>query len=575
MKKARARAEREKGARKVAPYRLRPWHYGLALAAAFAVVYVAYGPALKGPFVFDDAYLPFTEQEFINAPLAHWIRGLRPLLMFSFWVNYRLSGMETFSYHFLNLLLHFVGGILCFLMVRRLVERAGESGWKRDALAAFGGAVFLLHPLETESVSYVASRSETLSVTLFYAAFTVFLYRRREAASWPASLAVLALFAAAASTKEHTVVLPALLLLTDYWWNPGFSFSGIRRNWRLYVPLIVAAGIGLRMVWNVVRHATSAGFSVRDFTWYQYFFTQCRVIWLYIRMFFLPYGQNVDHDFAVSRTVLAHGAIVGLVALVAAAAAAWYYRRRFPLASYGFLAFLLLLAPTSSFVPIADVAVERRMYLPFFGLLLVVIEFLRRWKTGRGTVLATLAGIVLVLTYLTYLRNGVWTSAEALWADSVSKSPQKGRPRFQLGFAYFAQGRCSEALPQYEAAMKYGRGRRYDALVNWAMAYECLGRHEEAIAKLRQAAAARPNSLVYTQLGWVYSRASKSKEALEALNRALFYNPASDEAYAYRGDVYAATGDLSAAYANYRQALIINPGNETAQQGLARLGGQR
>jgi tetratricopeptide (TPR) repeat protein len=396
----------------------------------------------------------------------------------------------------------------------------------------------------------------------------VFLYRRSEKVSWLNMLAVVALFAAAVSTKEHTAVLPALLLLTDYYWNPGFSFRGIRGNWRLYLPLAAAGAFAGRMVWHVVRHAASAGFALRDFTWYQYFYTQCRAIWLYIRLFFLPYGQNVDHDFAVSRTALAHGAVVGLAALAAAVAAAIYYRRRFPLASYGFLVFLLLLAPTSSFVPIADVAVERRLYLPFFGLLLVAVEFLRRWTAGRRTLLAALAGVLVAMAFLAYARNGVWSSSEALWADSVSKSPHKGRPQFQLAFAYFAEGRCAAALPHFEAAALYG-GLDYDVLVDWAMTCECLGRHDEAIARLVQAGERWPTAHVYTLLGWVYSRQGKRAEALAALDTALRYDPVSDLAYAYRGDVYAAGNDLASAAGDYRRALSVNPANEVARQGLA------
>ena len=110
--------------------------------------------------------------------------------------------------------------------------------------------------------------------------------------------------------------------------------------------------------------------------------------------------------------------------------------------------FLLLLAPTSSFVPIADPMAERRLYLPILGLLLVVAEFLSRWKVKRGSLVATLAGILVLAGFLTYSRNGVWTSDTALWEDSVSKSPMKSRPQFQLAFAYYAQGRCSEALPR-------------------------------------------------------------------------------------------------------------------------------
>ena len=103
-----------------------------------------------------------------------------------------------------------------------------------------------------------------------------------------------------------------------------------------------------------------------------------------MRLFVVPIGQNLDPQVDISRTILDHGAIIGLAALLAVSVLAWIYRRRFPLASYGWFVFLILLAPTSSFVPIRDPMAERRLYLPFIGLLFITVEFLRRWKTTRN-----------------------------------------------------------------------------------------------------------------------------------------------------------------------------------------------
>jgi hypothetical protein len=270
-----------------------------------------------------------------------------------------MSALQPYSYHLVNLLLHFMTGVLAFLIVRKFMGRAGSSGFERESIAGFTGLLFLLHPLATESVAYVASRSEALSVLFFYGAFALFLYRRRDAIPWVESLGVLMLFAAAVMTKEHTAILPLLLLLTDYYWNPGFSFQGMRRNWRVYALLAGGGVLAARWVAGVLRHADTAGFSVKEFTWYQYFYSQCRAIWFYIRMFILPYGQNIDHEFAASRSILDHGAIIALLALIAVTAAAVWYRRKYQMASFGWLAFLLLIAPTSSFVPIADVVAER------------------------------------------------------------------------------------------------------------------------------------------------------------------------------------------------------------------------
>ena len=578
MKKARAKADKDRPAGRAASSgrtipagpTLQPWHCWAALGAAFLAVLIVYWPAIEGPFVFDDQYLPFTGQEYANAPLSRWMSSVRPLVMFSFWINHSLSGMQTFSYHFLNLVLHVITGALCFLIVRRFLDRAGESGWKRDGLAAFAAGLFLLHPLQTESVAYVACRSEALSVMFLYAAFTVFLYRRSEAIGWLEALAVVALFAAAVSTKEHTAVLPALLVLTDIFWNPGASFRAVGRNWRLYAPVAIAGAVALRMVWRILRSADTAGFTLTAFTWEQYFYTQCRVIWLYVRLFFLPYGQNIDHDFAVSKTLFAHGAIIGLAALALAAAAAIYYRRRYPLASYGYLVFLLLLAPTSSFAPILDVVAEHRMYLPFLGLLLVVVEFVRRWKAPPARVATALAGVLALMAVLTYSRSAVWGNAEALWKDAVAKSPDKSRPHFQLGFLYFTQGRCADAMPEFVAAAKDGPPT-YGLLSDWGMDYECLGRHDEAIDKLRHAAGFRPDANSYSTLAWAFLRAGRNGEAAQALDMAERLDPSFAATYAYRGDLYAAQGNPAGAASEYRRALSLDPGNEVAQDGLARL----
>ncbi len=578
MKKAKPKADKGQAAAVSAGPALRPWHYWAALGAAFLAVCIVYWPAVDGPFVFDDLYLPFTAPEMATASLAHWVGAVRPLLMFSFWINHAVSGMQTFSYHFLNLLLHLATGVLTFFIVRKFLSApwgaagpAGESAWKRDGLAAFAAGLFLLHPLQTESVAYVASRSETLSVMFFYAAFALFLYRRSEAIGWLEALGVVALFAAAASTKEHTAVLPALLLLTDFFWS---SWRGIRRNWRVYAVLALAAAAALRMVWRVLRGADTAGFSVQGITWLQYFYSQCRAIWLYIRLFVLPYGQNVDHDFPLSRTPLDHGAIVGLAALLLAVAAAIYYRRRFPLASYGFLTFLLLIAPTSSFVPILDLVAERRVYLPFIGLLLVVVEFVRRWKAPPARVAAALAAVLAVMAVLTYNRSALWGNPEALWKDAVSKSPHKARPHLQLGFLYFTQQRCAAALPEFEAAAKYGKPT-YALLVDWGMTYECLGRHDEAIDKLRQATLQRGDADTWSMVAWAYLRAGRNDEAAQALDTAQRLDPNFAATYAYRGDLLAARNDLAKAASEYRHALLLDPANDVAQAGLARLGATR
>lgn len=566
--KASKRSKISKTAVQTPPSRPKLWPWFLGLAVALFLVLAVYGPAIGGPFLYDDRYLPFMVPGIASAPLAAWLHSMRPFLMLTFWMNFQIGADNPYSYHVVNVLLHFTDSVLIALIVHKLLTWADAERVTNLILSAFAGGLFLLHPLQTESVTYVASRSDSLSVLLFNAAFAVFLYRRSRAASWTLTAGVLALFGLAVLSKEHTAVFPALLLLTDYFWNPGFSFEGIRKNWRLYAPMAVGGAAGLVFVWRVLSASNSAGFHVKGLAWYQYFYTQCRAIWVYIRLFFLPVGQNVDYDFPISRTIVDHGAIFALLGLAALAVVAWIYRKRYPLASYGYFAFLVLLAPTSSVVPIADVLVEHRTYMPFLGLLLIVVEALRHWKTSQKTLAGALTAVLLVSAVATYQRNQVWSSAVALWSDSVQKSPHKARPRFQLAFAYFEEHRCPEAVNQYAKAATLEKPS-YDLLVDWAEAADCAGDADAAVAKLREAASINPSVHAWAQIGMVYGEHGKHAEALQALAHATAIDPNYAMTYVYRGNVYASLGEYDKAAAEYRHALDVNPGDQQARDGLA------
>jgi tetratricopeptide (TPR) repeat protein len=538
------------------------WPWAAALAALFVVIEV-YGPALNGAFVLDDRVLPFMDPHAAQATFREWVTGLRPLLYFSYWLNFQSSLTDPYAYHLTNVFLHFLCSVVITLITGRLLELSGTTGRARGVLSAIAGGLFLLHPLQTESVAYVASRSEVLSVLLYFSAFAVFLYRT-ESMTILRSIAIVVLFAAAISTKEHTLTLGALLLLSDYYWGLG----GIRRNGLLYGMLAVAGAAGALVVWRLLQGALTAGFHVPGLTPATYFFTQGRVIWTYIRMFFLPFGQNVDPDVAVSRSLLDHGAIIGLAALVALVAAAWIYRKRWPLAAFGIFMFVLLLAPTSSFIPISDVQAERRLYLPFLGLVLVCLEFLRRLKISQATWIG--AAILVVCSVLTYQRSAVWGSPVTLWQDAAAKSPQKWRPRFQLAYAYYESNNCQQAADNFEIAARM-EPPGFNLLVDWGLSLDCAGKPQDALMKLQQAAMLERSAHVQSQIGMVYAKQNKFQEALAALAQAEQIDPNFEMTYVYRGAIYESGGDKAAAAAQYRRALALNPLNPAARDSLNRV----
>lgn len=543
--------------------------YAPGAVAAVLALFWAYAPSMRGAFLFDDNVLPFSLPN-VSASLGAWVHGRRPLLMFTYWVNSQISGVESsYSYHIFNVVLHAFTGGLIFLIVRRLLEWAQTEKARRDVLAALAALLFLLHPAQTEAVAYLAGRSDALSALLAFAAFTVFLYRRENAVRWSVAAAVLLLFAAALLAKEQTIALAGLLLLTDYWWNPGFSLAGIRANWRLYVPLLAGALAGVAWLWDLITRSSTAGFAFRDFTWYQYFFTQCRALFVYIDMFLLPVNLTADWDFPVSRTILDRGAIFGLLALVLLAGAAWHYRRRFRLASYGFFVFLVLMAPTSSILPIADTIAERRLYFGMLGLLLILVDVVGRLRVERKALAAACLIVALAAAAATHARTRVWADAVALWEDTAAKSPNKWRAHYQLGSAYLDQGRCDLAVSEYQKTAQLHKAG-YDLLLDWGLAYDCLKQPEEALAKLRLSAMMNPSAHVYTQIAKVYAGQAKWNEALAELATAEKLDPDYADIYAYRGKVHMNTNQILEAVQDYQRALALDPNFEDARQDLSK-----
>ena len=563
------KTKKPKSARAEAPA-TRTWLWCGAALATLAVVFWAYGPAMHTGFLFDD-----TTQHFAlptaSQPLSSWIGPVRPVLMFSYWVNSRISMEDTSWYHYFNILIHALAGIFVFLVIRRLLEWAGAEESSRTPWAAFGTLLFLLHPLQAESVAYISGRSDSLCGMLSCASFAAFLYRRSPAISWAGVLPVLLLFGAAVLTKEQAVALPALFVLTDFWWNPQTPLRSVRANWRLYAILALGAAGAAALFWKLIVGAgagSSAGFAIKDFTWYQYLFTQFRAIFAYVFNFLLPVNLNVDWDFPISRGIFEYGAIFGLAALLALAAAAWRYRRAFPLAGYGYFVFLVLLSPTSSILPIKDPIADRRMYLPILGLILIAIDLLRRLKVERKLLALGAAALMVATALATHARAEVWSDPILLWQDSALKSPNKVRAHFQLAFAYYEQGHFDLAVAEFQRTAEL-KPPTADLLYDWGLAYDALHQPELALAKLRQSAVLEATAQVFTQIAKVDAGQQRWAEALDALSTAEKLDPKFAITYVFRGKIYLNTNRAAEAAEQYQLALAIDPKVQDGQHDLA------
>jgi cytochrome c-type biogenesis protein CcmH/NrfG len=528
-----------------------------------------YAPAVHAPFIFDDNHLPFRTTSRVES-LPTWLMGVRPVLMFSYWINYIYSGDNSFSYHVVNLVIHVVNTGLAFLVFLRLLEMAGWQQRQRIAASAAGALIFLIHPLQTESVTYIAGRSESLESLFLLLAYVVFLYRRRESIAWAEAIGVLLLLALAVGAKENAVALAGVLVLTDVFWPQPFRASGLRKNWRLYLLMAPLSLLAFASILRLLSRAPSAGFSLPGLNWYQYGFTEAGVLLHYVQLAVLPFGQSLDHDYPISATIGQHGAIFFVVLWAAVLAFAIIRRRQYPLACFGLLLFLILLAPTSTVVPLADPFVERRMYLPLIGLILVGLAMLATFRLRTPTLVGAFVALTLIYGAFCYERNREWGQPEQLLASATRECVRNPRPYIMLGEYLISVNRCRAALPYLEEAVR--KMPNATLYVSWGRVLECMGEREQAMQKLKQAATMSPNSSeVFQLIGLLYGEMHMPDEAGAALRKAVSLDPKSTPAHSALALWFESEHDVDAAETEYRRASSLDPNDWESRVGLARV----
>jgi tetratricopeptide (TPR) repeat protein len=532
---------------------------GLAVLAA-----VIYWNALDGPFLFDDVDIlePRT-----SVRMQNWfaiLEGPRPLLILSYALNYRWAGgqFRSFDFHVVNVALHVLNAVILWLALRRLPELPPVVRWTAPVL-------FLASPIQTESVAYISSRSEVLAATFYLLAALIFA-AWGEKRPWVTAAAVAICYGCSVTSKQHGLTLPGALLLVDYFFLAGRDWRKMRRNWPTYATLgalMVTGGvIVVRQVWNV----PSAGFGLREVTWQDYLFTQFRMYWLYLRLLLVPFGLNADYDIRPSRTLWEGFSWLGLAGILGLVGAALWWRRRWPLVSFGVLWYFLTLFPTSSFYPFLDYAAERRLYLPSIGFLAAALGAVAaRWGQGRAVV-AGLVAATAVNAMGTAERSRVWADPLVLWQDTAAKSPGKWRAWANLGREYSDRKRFPEATEAYRKAADLIPRRdrqRAEVLSSLGSTYANRGMYHEAVEVYQQALKLSQHSRLWTNLAIAEIRLGRP-EGWQKFERAIDADPVAWEPHMARGNLYYQMKRYDEAIRDYERVLQILPDHPDAQYNL-------
>jgi protein O-mannosyl-transferase len=584
--------------------RHRFWARPLSVLVLLSILAVlVYSNTFSVPFLFDDF------RNIINNPLIKEPHKLfdfsnpRYAGLFTFALNYYLGGLDVFGYHLVNLSIHIANSFLVYALVL-LLFRASGTGTPIQAripwIALVTAMLFILHPIQTQAVTYIAQRLASLS-TMFYLLTVVAYFKWRLASSegrrpflWY-GVALLSTILAM-KTKENGFTLPFMILLVEAVFFQSFT----KKRWMNLTPFLLTLPI-VPMFWALSEGNQALTKMATTMSRSDYLFTQFRVIITYLRLLVFPIRQNLDYDYPIYHSLFqppVFFSFLFLVCFFTFAIYLLYCSRRitthsllptpyFLLIAFGILWFFLTLSVESSIIPIDDVINEHRLYLPSAGLLLafttVVIAGHGALQTKRpvGGILsfaaspATLIGFMALILFLlgasTYQRNRVWINDLTLWQDVVNKSPGKARGHNNLGLAYWKLKRNEEALKAYQVSLSLNP-YYVEAHSNLGLAYHTLGRHGEAIHEYQAAIALDPDfAPAYTNLGVTYHILRRYDDAIQEYEKTLRIDPQYAEAHYNLAITYDVLKRQDEAIRSYKTAITYNPEFSSAHHNLGNI----
>lgn len=581
---------------------------------------VAYSNAFDVPFVFDDepnilensrirdiSNIPSMFVE-LKGPFAS-----RPLMHATFALNYSLHGLNVEGYHAVNLAIHLLNGTLLYLLVL-VTGRLMNYGEKESGLVgAVSAMLFVLHPMQTEAVTYVVSRSMLLATLFFLCGILLFaraVTSERRRGFFIAGLLIVSLMGAA--SRENFAVFPIVLFLYDLFFISKFRLRSVAGHYKAYLPVVLSlayiAYLGFNNTYD--RSWDYIGDRVPHS---QYVLTQFNVHWTYLRLFALPVGQSIDYDYPVAETLFEYPTLLSFLGYAVLLVGSILYAKRRPVISFSILWFLIALAPISFLVAVldlrlGDVLLEHRFYLPGVGVIVAIVcsvAYFLRGLSGeriRMTITVFVLAVPIVLGIAAYARNTVWSSNINLWAEVVEKYPGKWRGHFNLANSYQRAGFVEEAKEGYLAAVRmkpeywkahYGLGLCYKVLgdmdkalehsliarslkpdyadthTNIGNIYLVIGEVDKAIKSYVTAASLKPDSVdTHYNLGVGYYYKGLTDKAIEQYIIAIGLDPDDADVHSNLGAAYLKKGLRELARQEFEKALRIDPDHYEARKSL-------
>lgn len=542
-----------------------------------AIGILVYSNTLDVPFFFDDICNirdnPTIHISNLNlAEIAKaGIRSIcptRPLANISFALNHYFHQDKLLGYHLVNIIIHVLTGIFLYLFLKiTLSLPTVRSGYRNHSLIAFFAAlIWMVHPIQTQSVTYIVQRMTSMASMFFLLSLLLYLKGRlaqKNQRGWPWFVGCGVAAIVSLGCKETAATLPFFIFLYEWYFFQDLGRAWIKRHvYFIIVPLILLTMLAFLYQWSLnPLTVILSDYEDRDFTMSERVLTQFRVVMFYLSLLIYPRLSrlNLDHDFQISHsfidpitTLLSMGAIVGFLGLAVLIA------KRERLISFCILWFFGNLVIESSIIGL-ELVFEHRNYLPsmLFFLLFIILAY--KYIRRDWAIVGALSTAALLLSLGSYQRNNVWREPVTFWKDCAQKSEKKARPNYNLANALSREQNYDEAVQYYYQVIKI-KENHLSALNNLGNALAAQGKFEEASEPFQRALKINPlDAMANYNLGSVLAARGQFDKSMVHFTEALRVNPKFAEVHNELGIAMAGQGNPSQADGHFAETLRINP----------------
>lgn len=530
---------------------------------------------LKNRYIKEWRYFPkfFTENLVAGSYLNsnYW----RPALLTVFAVEWHLWEDWTPGWHMVNTTFHILDTLLLFFILTLL--------FRKRSLALMVSLVFLAHPVQVESVVYVNSLGDSLSV--FFMFLSLLLYLRFRLSQRPAHVSrnwyfSLAMYVMSLLSKESALILPGLLIISDFLLQPASHrfWVRIRDILKSAWPFIVTALIYVALRATVLNFANTFNFYNEDnpFTssFYLRLLTFFQVLQIYFGLLAWPYDLRVERILEYPTTFWRPAVMFGAAFAATLAGSAVYFWNKKPYVTFGVLWLFIGLFMTSNLVvPINALVYEHWLYVPIIGIALIVIRTIQdtsRTPFGRNAWLKTFILILVIYAALSIKRNTEWRTAIGFYENLIQHSPTY-RVLNNLGMEYSEKNMQVEGERTYLKAIALNPENPV-AYHNLAGTYRDTGRRELAKETFRKALALDPKFMFsYRSLAQMYLEEEDYRSARIYLHQTLPMEDNPVNTLILLGRISVRENNLPVAAEYFRKALEVSPNHQDAAEELNRL----